>query len=154
MKLGMIALTAALLMLAVPAWGGPTDPCAGSPDSDNDGTCDAADNCKDIKNSGVFGCDTDNDGYGNACDGDYDQGGSVNSNDFVDFFLPDFSASSDVTGTGTDHDCGGSVNSNDFVDGFLPLFSNSANGASGLKCAGTADCGDKAQNEDNADSSE
>ncbi len=70
MKVGMIALTAALLMLAMPAWAGPTDQCAGSPDSDSDTVCDAVDNCKNVPNAGTMGCDDDWDGYGNKCDAD------------------------------------------------------------------------------------
>jgi hypothetical protein len=145
MKVGMIALIAAFLMLAAPAWAGPSDPCAGSPDTDGDNVCDAIDNCTTVSNAGASGCDTDSDGYGNACDGDYDNGGTVNSGDFTTVFVPDYLAGSD-SGAGTDADCGGTVNSGDFVQGFMPQFLQGSPGPSGLKCAGTAGCGAKAGN--------
>jgi hypothetical protein len=143
MKVGMIALTAALLMLAVPAWAGPTDPCAGSSDSDGDTVNDSCDNCVDVSNAGAAGCDTDKDGYGNACDSDHNNDQTVNAADFG-FFLPDFLASSDM-GTGTDNNCDTTVNAADFGT-FLPLFLIGKNGDSGLKCAGNAQCGDRAGN--------
>jgi len=35
-------------------------------------------------------CDTDQDGFGNPCDPDFDQNGLVNANDFVHYFIPAF----------------------------------------------------------------
>jgi hypothetical protein len=147
MKVGMIALTAALLMLAVPAWAGPSDPCAGSPDTDGDTVCDAADNCLLVSNAGATGCDTDGDGYGNICDADFDNGGTVNPFDFTMIFLPDFLTVGTDSGSGTDMDCGGTVNPFDFTMLFLPQFLTAGvPGPSGMKCAGTPGCSDRAQN--------
>jgi hypothetical protein len=136
MKVGMIALTAALLMLAWPAWAGPGDPCDGTPDTDGDTVCDAQDNCIDIPNNPP-GCDTDCDGYGNMCDGDFNSDMFVNGIDFGLFF-PDFLADSD-SGIGSDMNCDTFVNGIDFGL-FFPQFLQGVPGASGLSCAGTADC--------------
>jgi hypothetical protein len=140
MKIGMIALTAALLMLAIPAWAGAPGPCDLNPtDSDSDTVCDDADNCLDIINVGVSGCDTDDDGYGNVCDGDFDNNGLVSSGDFTAFWLSDFTGGSGDQGTGTDMDCNGLVSSGDFTAFWLPQFAGGL-GASGLSCAGTSGC--------------
>jgi hypothetical protein len=130
MKLGMIALTAALLMLAAPAWAGPADECDGTGDTDSDTVCDALDNCSELPGVTVY-CDTDSDGYGNPCDGDFDQNGQVNSTDFSAKFIPDFILASDQ-GSGTDMDCNGQVNSTDFSAYFLPQFISAVPGPSGL----------------------
>jgi hypothetical protein len=87
----------------------------GVPDSDGDGLLDAFDNCMDIANgpdagigySGGVQVDTDMDGYGNPCDGDFDQSNTVGGGDFSPLFLADFTAGTD-SGIGTDMDCGGS----------------------------------------------
>jgi hypothetical protein len=120
MKVGMIALTAALMMLAMPAWAGPADPCGSNPtDQDSDTVCDALDNCDALP--GVATCDTDSDGFGNPCDGDFDQSGSVGPVDFTGHFIPDFVAATD-SGVGTDMDCSGAVGPVDFTGYFIPQF--------------------------------
>lgn len=50
-------------------------------DSDGDGIDDAADNCTAIANAEQI--DSDGDGYGNRCDGDYNNDGSVDAADFA-----------------------------------------------------------------------
>jgi hypothetical protein len=52
------------------------------PDSDGDGIADAVDNCQTLPNNTGAGaqCDSDNDGYGNRCDGD------LNNNSFTNAF--------------------------------------------------------------------
>lgn len=52
---------------------------AGPSDSDGDGIADAADNCTDVANP--LQQDSNGDGYGNACDGDLNDDGIVNSLD-------------------------------------------------------------------------
>jgi len=49
----------------------------GGDDTDRDGVCDAVDNCLLVQNGGVAQCDGDSDGFGNACDGDFDNDGFV-----------------------------------------------------------------------------
>src|SRR5215472_11016007 len=52
-------------------------PC---PDADGDGVCDAADNCVTISNPDQR--DSNGNGYGDACDADYDNDGVVGISDF------------------------------------------------------------------------
>jgi hypothetical protein len=143
MKYGLIALTAALVMLAMPAFAGPPA-CTGG-DADGDLILDSCDNCVDIANAGATGCDTDNDGYGNMCDGDFDNSTFVTPGDFSVIFVPDLISGSD-SGGGTDMDCGGFVTPGDFSVLFVPQLVQGAPGASGLACAGSIGCGDHAQN--------
>jgi hypothetical protein len=49
-------------------------------DSDGDGAADYGDNCLDVWNK--HQTDSDEDGFGNACDADYDQNGVVGISDF------------------------------------------------------------------------
>ena len=51
------------------------------PDSDQDGISDAYDNCTLVPNPGW--CDSDEDGYGNHCDGDLTNNGITNAQDSV-----------------------------------------------------------------------
>ena len=111
----------------------------GSADTDGDGVPDEFDNCISVPNAGSLACDTDMDGYGNACDGDLDNNHTTNSVDFMQYFLADFTAGED-SGSGSDMDCNGSVNAGDFLDSFLPNFQVAVPGASGLACAGTVPC--------------
>jgi len=96
-------------------------PLAAVEDSDGDGLADASDNCRMVANSKFGACDSDGDGYGNACDGDFNQDGSTDGMDFVQHFLADFQSGVD-SGAGTDMDCDGVVTGLDFADHFLPNF--------------------------------
>lgn len=138
MKVGMIALTAALVMLAAPAWAGPPDPCIANPtDTDSDTICDAADNCSGL--ASAFTCDTDSDGYGNPCDGDFNSNNVTSIADFTVLFLPDLVSGSD-TGIGSDMNCGGTVSISDFTILFIPQLIKGFPGPSGIACAGTTPC--------------
>jgi len=59
-----------------------TDPCPNDPDNDLDGdtVCGDVDNCTQVAN--LDQTDTDGDGYGNVCDGDFNNNGVV---DFADY---------------------------------------------------------------------
>jgi hypothetical protein len=94
----------------------------------------------DPRNTARAGCDTDCDGYGNVCDGDFDQSGSVSAVDFRVYFVPAFE-SGVPTPRGTDLNCSGAVNTVDFSQFFVPEFTRGRPGPSGLPCAGQPRCG-------------
>jgi len=67
----------------------PIDPFPSTPqtaDTDGDGIPDACDRC--LLTPDPLQTDADQDGYGDACDGDYDQDGLVTAADDVDGFMP------------------------------------------------------------------
>jgi hypothetical protein len=129
---------------------------AGATDLDGDTVFDVIDNCSTVANTTQ--CDTDVDGYGNACDGDFDQDMVVLSFDRNNYFACDFTGdvttnvppctASQVagvdTGRGTDMDCNGTVNANDYdypqASGFPGWFfwfsSTGLPGPTGCDCAG------------------
>ena len=137
-KLGFVALgLTALLTLAI-ATGSFAGP---STDTDGDTVFDVLDNCLNIANKAPGDCDTDNDGYGNMCDGDFDQNNAVTAVDFNSRFVPDFKKGADLgIQDGTDMDCNGAVTAVDFNSKFVPQFKAGKPGKSGLFCAGTVPC--------------
>ena len=113
---------------------------AANEDHDADAVADLDDNCRDVSQSQSQRCDTDQDGYGNVCDGDFNQSGAVNSLDYTMFFAPAL-ATGIPDSRGTDMDCSGAVNSFDYTMFFIPQLSTGAPpGPSGLTCAGTVPC--------------
>jgi hypothetical protein len=48
-----------------------------APDADGDGIPDVLDKCSTDSRNVSISCDTDQDGYGNICDGDFNQNGTV-----------------------------------------------------------------------------
>jgi len=136
MKSGLIAAGIALVCvtgLAFASFAGP------SADNDGDGVFNVLDNCSTRANAAPLDCDTDNDGYGNLCDGDFNQSNATDATDFSVSFLPDFKKGTDA-GKGTDMNCSGVVDATDFSTGFLPQFKTGKPGPSGLHCAGTIPC--------------
>ena len=105
------------------------------------------DNCVDVPNAPPLDCDTDGDGYGNACDGDFTQNGVIDATDFTSVFLVDFATGVDG-GTGTDMNCSGTVDATDFLDfGPAPWLTPSflrgfrlGNPGPGLSCADSGTC--------------
>ncbi len=79
-------------------------------DRDGDGVADPLDNC--LVRTNPDQRDSDRDGYGEACDADYDNNGTVDTRDFG-FFLADLQSGIDQ-GVGTDHDGDGEVSVLDF----------------------------------------
>ena len=53
--------------------------CSPELDTDGDGVCDDYDNCTEIPNAEQI--DTDDDGFGNVCDADFDNNGMVGISD-------------------------------------------------------------------------
>ncbi|MAG29515.1 MAG: hypothetical protein CL908_01320 [Deltaproteobacteria bacterium] len=131
MKLKLIVLVSLFAFgLATSAFAGSTT------DTDGDLVPDGFDNC-DTDDNGpnelANQADTDSDGYGNACDADYDNDLAVTAADFGTFL-----ATFGGVGTETDHDGDGAVTAADFGV-FLSQFGGPP-GTSGLSCAGTVPC--------------
>lgn len=127
-----------ILLASLFAFGFAMSASAGSvTDGDSDLVPDQFDNCLVIANGPNEAPknqrDTDADGYGNACDPDYDQNNAVTITDFSTF-LADFGGPGDLT----DHDGNGAVTVTDFSV-FLTYFGG-PQGQSGLACAGTQPC--------------
>jgi hypothetical protein len=136
MKTGLMASGIAFLAalgLSVAASAGP------SSDTDGDGVFDSLDNCSTVMNAPPADCDTDNDGYGNLCDGDFDEDSFVFSGDFS-IWNADFLGGGYDGGTGTDMDCDGYVFSGDFAIWNGYFLGSGSPGPSGLYCAGTVPC--------------
>ena len=112
-------------------------------DTDTDLVPDVFDNCDQLANGpgeGSNQVDSDQDGYGNACDADYTGDTFVDTGDFA-VFLNSFTG---TVNPDTDHDGDGFCNTADFAV-FLAGFTANSNGLtsvgpSGLSCAGTAPC--------------
>jgi hypothetical protein len=107
------------------------------PDSDGDGVPDAQDNCRDLPNPDQT--DSDHDGYGNLCDGDFDQNGVAGATDFLALGAAFGSKVGDPGYSPVlDLDSDGAIGAVDLLYWF-PTF-GMAPGPSGLSCAGTAPC--------------
>jgi hypothetical protein len=102
-------------------------------DADGDGVPDANDNCVNVSNAAQV--DTNHDGFGNRCDPDYWNDGTVDDIDFEIF--------SECFGT-ADPDCDlngdGVTGAPDFS--IFAGFYGGPPGPSGLACAGTIPCAD------------
>ena len=130
MKFNLLALACALTM----AFGLSMGSFAGSvADTDGDGVPDAHDNCQTVPNGPLLGAcqfqqDADADGYGNACDADFDQTGTVGSADLT-AVLNNQNTNIDLY----DIDCTGTVGSADLT--YTLNNQNTAITGSGLSCA-------------------
>ncbi len=107
------------------------------PDADGDGVPDDEDNCLELANADQR--DTNRDGYGNACDPDYNDDGGVGVPDFnvlrAQFGKDEGDADFDPD---VDHNGDGGVGIPDFS--VLRSFFGGPPGPSGLSCAGTVPC--------------
>ena len=111
-------------------------------DTDSDLVPDAYDNCTTVDNGPgeqSNQVDSDQDGYGNACDTDYTQDDQTTTADFGVFFPAFTGATPDLR---TDHNGDGNTTTADFGTFFADFSSTPANppGPSGLACAGTIPC--------------
>lgn len=82
-------------------------------DPDGDGVDSALDNCTALANASQ--CDTDGDGYGNRCDGDLNNNGSVNAQDTTLFRQRLGQPSAAPAYNVADLNCSGNVNAQDTV---------------------------------------
>ena len=136
MKFNLLALACALLM----AFGLSMGSFAGSiADADSDGVPDTYDNCVNAANGPLAGAcsdqqDADNDGFGNACDADFDQTGTVGSGD-----LNGVLNNQNTNILVYDIDRTGTVGSGDL--NFTLNNQNTSPGPSGLACADPLDTG-------------
>ena len=137
MKLFALEATLAILL----ATGMPLAATAGpSSDMDSDGVPDSEDICKmDPTAPLLCGSDTDQDGYGNACDSDLNNDGITNGLGSL-ILRPCYFAGSDPTNAGCDLNCDGLVNGLEFPVFFPHFISGTPPGPSGLPCAGTVPC--------------
>ena len=109
-------------------------------DQDGDGVLDGYDNCLLVPNGpgeDSNQVDADGDGFGNACDADYDNDGYVVTNDFSRFVVAFQNGGGDPA---TDHDGSYGTTVSDFSV-FLSQFVAGVPGPSGLSCAGSTPCG-------------
>jgi hypothetical protein len=109
----------------------------GCGDLDDDGICDERDVCSDAPDPSQL--DSDFDGYGNACDADYDGDGAVDADDLLLLTgaLPS-SAGDPAYAPALDADGDGAIG--DLELALLELQSGGPPGPSGLGCAGGAPC--------------
>ena len=128
-------------LLALPAQAGTMN------DTDSDLVPDAFDNCTTRANgpnepSNQLDCNLD--GYGDACDPDYNDDGGTTTGDFLEFlqcFTGTFTTITLAACPCMDHDGNGAYSTADFLV-FLDFFSNdnAPPGPSGLSCAGAIPC--------------
>jgi hypothetical protein len=108
-----------------------------APDGDGDGVADAHDDCVEHANAGQ--ADADRDGFGNACDADFDGNGVVGGSDLARLAAAFGAAAGSARyAAELDLDADGVVGTGDLVRVARSL--GSAPGPSGLACAGTAPC--------------
>jgi hypothetical protein len=114
------------------------------PDTDLDGVPDPEDNCLILPNgplASTIDCndqeDGDSDGYGNACDTDYNNNGATDLVDFNNSF-----AAAVVTSTDPNFDpnCNGATDLVDVNKTFADVVVTQFPGPSGYACAGTVPC--------------
>jgi len=84
---------------------------ANAADTDGDGVDDVLDNCPMVANAGQ--CDSDSDGFGNRCDGDFNNNGLTNAQDSAIRLQLLGQPSIPPTYNAADHNCNGFVNSQD-----------------------------------------
>lgn len=146
MRFGVISLALAGALAMAVAGG----TIAGTnPDTDADGVFDVVDNCLEDANPPMVGTnltdlqtDYDRDGFGNTCDSDFNNSGTVNGTDFGFFFgcfniSPIDQAPSGVNCQNMDYNDTGTVNGTDFGF-FFGDFISTILGPSNLACALTA----------------
>jgi hypothetical protein len=118
---------------------------AGSdPDTDGDGISDSNDNCVLVQNGPLGGScssnqdlDSPQDGYGHACDGDFNNDGAAGPDDLSTMLTAVIAV---TPGGGTDLNCDGAAGPDDLSNELSQVIAVQAPGPSGLACAGTTPC--------------
>jgi len=129
MKPSLILLACAILLaasLSLTVVAGPI-----GDEFDGDGVADMHDNCMFIANADQ--ADADQDGYGQLCDGDFNNDGKVQLEDFVTFKAT-YLKNAPSYDEQADFNCDGKVQLTDFVT-FKSMYLG-VPGASGQMCAG------------------
>jgi hypothetical protein len=109
-------------------------------DADSDGVPDSFDNCSAVANGPLAGAcdgqqDADLDGFGNACDADWNDDGIVGGGDFLEFSAAFGSTPVDANWQPlVDSNCDDVIGGADFLL-FSAQFSTGVPGPSGLACA-------------------
>jgi hypothetical protein len=103
-------------------------------DLDGDTVPPAVDNCMLVENPDQ--CDTDQDGYGNACDPDVNNDGGVGTPDYAPIGANIGQPTSAYPGA--DVNCDGGIGTPDYAHVGANI--GGAPGPSGLSCAGTIPC--------------
>ena len=119
----------------------------GDPDCDIDGILDPFDNCLFVPNGPVGGtCSAnedatvpglDPDGYGTACDTDYNNTGAMDAADFSKCLANFLVLAADAE---TDHNCTGASDAADFSQCLGDFLILAAPGPSGKACQGMVPC--------------
>ena len=108
-----------------------------APDGDSDGIADGEDDCAVVPDT--LQLDSDHDGYGNACDADYDDNGTVGLSDFLAFGQAfGKTSASPAWNPEIDANGDGKIGMADFL-ALGAAFGNPP-GPSGLACAGSVPC--------------
>jgi len=107
------------------------------PDTDSDGVGDADDDCILAENSSQL--DSNQDGYGNACDSDFDDDGTVSATDYA-MLIGAWEATVGSSGyaPALDSDGDGAISASDYAQ--LIQAWEQPPGPSGLGCAGSPPC--------------
>ena len=101
----------------------------------DDGVPNVLDNCTEVANAGALDCDTDQDGYGNACDCDLNQPTGSLTCTAADLALWK-QAFKNGTPLHADHNCSGSITAADLAIWKLRFKNQATQFRSGLHCAG------------------
>ena len=133
MKAGWMTMPLAFVVTLAFLFAVGTSGAGSDADTDGDGVQDNMDNCSAAANPGQV--DSDQDGYGNACDGDFGQDGVTGGPDFVTF-LTGFAKVEGDSGYPAEADCNadGIIGGPDFVCfaiGFSNGLAGSGNGGPG-----------------------
>ena len=106
-------------------------------DTDSDGIYDAVDNCTSVSNADQ--CDSNADGFGNRCDGDFDNDLAVGAADLVELKQSLGAKCGDASyDADLDMDCDCAIGAGDME--LLKAGFGLAPGPSGLSCAGSPPC--------------